>query len=62
MATKMTEQERMETLHVIYEEELEELKEMETEAIRDLAKGYVDKASRVMLMQVVTDLRQDFWW
>ena len=57
-----TEEDRLENLHDLYEEELEGLDSLDTEEIRNLAIGYVGKASRAMLIQIVTDLRGEFWW
>jgi len=57
----MNEEERLETLREMYEEELEELDGLDTEEIRKLAMGYIGKASRYMLMQIVADLRGEFW-
>ena len=56
-----TEEDRLETLHDIYEEELEGLDGLDTEEIRKLAMGYIGKASRAMLIQIVADLRGEFW-
>jgi hypothetical protein len=58
----MSEQEELETLKHIYDEELEALENMETEDIRDLVQGYVGMTNRTMLIQVATQLREDFWW
>ena len=53
---------RMEELHTIFEEELEELEALETEEIRKLAHGYIGRASRQTLTQIVTEMREDYWW